>query len=204
MASMSDVQGSYTIGCHPSVAIYTLPSILPQLLEKHPGLELKLVHDLSRRIAEQVIRMEIDVGIVVNPVRHPDLVIRKLYDDDVGLWVGPGKHKIQDPRSGHAVLICDPDLLQTQTLLKQLKANEISFSRTLASSNLEVITQLTAAGCGIGVLPDRVAMTASKRGLRRVARGPAFHDEVCVLYRTENRNVRAILTLAEAVAAGKS
>src|SRR5258708_6633375 len=44
------ISGRYTIGCHSSVALYTLPHFLAKLLKDHPNLEIKLNHDLSRKI----------------------------------------------------------------------------------------------------------------------------------------------------------
>ena len=74
LRSSQEITGRFTLGCHVSVARYTLTHFLPQLLAKHPLLEIRLEHDLSRRISERVISCEIDFGIVVNPVGHPDLV----------------------------------------------------------------------------------------------------------------------------------
>jgi DNA-binding transcriptional LysR family regulator len=202
LASAHETQGNFRIGCHPSVALYSLGGFLPDLLEKHPKLEVKLLHDLSRKIVESVIRMETDIGIAVNPVRHPDLLIRKLCDDEVTFWVGAGKRKVQDFRSGDAVLICDPELIQSQDLMKKLRKAGIQYGRLLPSSSLEVVTSLVAQGAGIGVIPGRVASQASchgKRGLRRVPKAPVFYDEICLLYRVENRSIRAIQAISESI-----
>jgi DNA-binding transcriptional LysR family regulator len=200
LASTHEIQGSYTVGCHVSVALYSLSGFMADLLEEHPNLEVKLTHDLSRKVTERVIQMEIEVGIVVNPVKHPDLVIRKLCDDEVTFWVGKGDRKIQDFREGNAVLICDPDLIQTQDLVKKLKKSGIQYRRILASSSLEVITELTASGAGIGVIPGRVATFASGKGLRRIPKAPSFRDEICLLYRVENKGVKSIQAITDQIA----
>lgn len=197
MASEQEVQGAFTIGCHVSVGLYSLPGVVDHLLEKFPKLELKFAHDLSRRIAERVIRSEVDIGIVVNPVRHPDLIIRKLAEDEVTFWRGAGDRRIQNLSGGEGVLICDPDLIQTQDLLKKLKRQKIVFSRTIESSSLEVVTQLAASGAGVCVLPGRVASTALGQGLRKIPKTPIFRDEICLIYRVENKGVRSIQVIAE-------
>jgi DNA-binding transcriptional LysR family regulator len=201
LASIHHVQGTYSIGCHASVALYSLSKALPDILETHPQLEIKLTHDLSRKVTESVIRMETDLGIAVNPIKHPDLVIRKLCDDEVTFWVGEGKRRIQDVRSGEAVLICDPDLLQSQSLLKRIKKSGIQYRRLLASSNLEVITKLVTDGAGIGIIPNRVATSISTEGIHRIPKAPVFHDEICLLYRVENRGVKSIQAIANSVLA---
>ena len=132
----TEVRGRFTIGCHPSVALYTLPSILPTLVSKYPGLEIKLEHDLSRRITEDVISYKIDFGIVINPVAHSDLVIRKLGVDYVMLWTAAKPTPTQNPVSGDGILILDPELLQSQQLLRDFAKAKMNFKRQITSSNL--------------------------------------------------------------------
>ena len=200
LASVKNVQGSFTIGCHVSVALYTVPQFIPNLLEDFPQLELKLKHDLSRRITESVVRMETDIGLVINPVRHPDLVIRTLGYDEVSFWVGSGSRQIQNFETGKAVLICDPDLLQSQTLIKKLTKSGLHFERVLTSSSLEVVRQLTVDGAGIGILPQGVAAQAPAGSLKKIPKTPHFKDEISALYRVENREVRAIQVIVERIA----
>ena len=206
LSSIQEDQGSFTIGCHPAVGIYTLPGFMPDLLEKYPKLDLHLTHDLSRKILERVVSMEIQVGIVVNPVQHADLVIRRLCVDEVTLWVGPGERTIQKLLNGQAVLICDPELIQTQTILNKLKKNGVAYRQILGSSSLEVIAELTASGAGIGILPERVAKFVGGGKLRRVAHSPSVKDEISLVYRVENKGVRALQTIVNHIqkAFGKS
>ncbi len=180
----SEIRGRYTIGCHPSVALYTLPSILPALFKNQPRLEVKLRHDLSRHITEDVVSLKVDFGIVVNPARHPDLVVKKLTRDEVSLWVGPSETSLQNLESNESILIFDPDLLQTQSILRQISKRKIKFHRYLNSSSLEVIASLVSEGCGIGILPGRVATRNGALGLRRLLGVPfKFEDEICLVYR---------------------
>lgn len=198
-ASAEDVQGAYTIGCHPSVALNTLAAALPPVMARYPKLDIRLTHDLSRKVAEDVISLKADIGIVVNPVPHPDLVIQRLCTDEVTLWTAAGTLKpAQDMAGGAAVLICDPELMQSQALLKRLKKSGPAFARTVTSGNLEVIADLTAAGLGIGILPTRVARRARGK-LRPVAGAPLHLDAHCVIYRVEQRGVKSIQALTAAI-----
>jgi len=199
LASMSEIQGSFILGCHPSVALCLLPQFLADLLEKNPRLEINLKHEsMSRKITEQVISMNIDIGIVVNPVRHPDLIIKKLTDDKITLWQGRTDREIQNIQSGRALLICDPDLLQTQDILKKLKKQGMNFARVLSTNNLELIAELTASGCGIGILPANIAVP---RKLVRIPKAPYYADEICLLYHGENRDIKALQVIIDAIKA---
>lgn len=199
LASVHEIQGSFTIGCHPSVGICLLPAFLAELMEKNPRLEINLKHDpISRKITEQIIDMTIDIGIIVNPTRHPDLVIKKLFNDRMTLFRGNTQREIQDINSGKAVLICDPDLLQTGELLDNLKKLNMRFARILPTNNLEIIADLTESGCGIGILPANIA---AKRNLVAIPKAPYYDDEICLLYHGDNRDIKAIQVIIEAVKA---
>jgi LysR family transcriptional regulator, cell division regulator len=194
------VSGQYIIGCHPSVGLYSLSRFLPELVQKHPELEIKLAHDLSRKITEKVISFEIDFGIVVNPIRHPDLVIIDLWMDDVSFWTAnkPSSTQRLDPAAG--VLICDLNLLQVQKILDELGKQNHGFKRLIQSSNLEVITDLTAAGVGVGILPTRVATRIPSQKLKPLdERLPVFRDEICLVYRADSQKTKASQTIIDAI-----
>lgn len=192
--SMNEIKGRFRLGCHPSVARYSLPLFLPSLLGQHGELEIALVHDLSRHITQQVLALDLDLGIVVNPATHPDLVMKPLANDVVTLWKSKGL-KNED------VLVCEPSLFQTQELRQKLEKAGLRFKRVIESANLEVIASMVSCGVGIGILPTRVAQ-AEDPDLIRVKNGPVVHDQIQLIYRTENRQVRAIQALSQAIQEG--
>lgn len=196
----AEIRGRYTLGCHPSVGLYSLHGILPTLLEENPGLELKLVHDLSRKITEDVISFKIDFGIVVNPTEHPDLIIKNLCKDEVTLWTSKSPSLLQDLTRDQAVLFCDSELLQTQSILKQLAKQGLHFKRVITSANLEVIASLVAAKAGIGILPGRVAQRVKSYQLIALGKeSPKFPDRICLVFRADAQRSKANRLLAKAI-----
>ncbi len=189
--TMNEITGRFLIGCHPSVARYSLPLFMPQVLREHKELELGLVHDLSRNITQRVLNLEIDLGIVVNPAPHPDLIMKPLATDVVTLWKSKGL-------TSHDILVCEPSLMQTQKLKARLQRAGFHFRRVVESTSLEVIASLTDGGLGLGILPTRVAQAASS-DLSRVKNAPILNDEIYLIYRVENRPVRTIQALSEAI-----
>lgn len=169
-------QGCYSFAIHPSVALCTLSSFLPALQQDFPQLDFKCLHGLSREMTEKVISWEADFGLVVNPIQHPDLVIIKLYTDEVAIF---------HAGISEGSLIFDEQLTQSQYILKKFN-NKVKFHSTIISSNLEVVAELTALGLGYGVLPTRVA---SRHGaLQRLKGAPIFKDEICLVYRPEKHD----------------
>ena len=193
----SEISGQYTIGCHPSVALYSVPFFVEAMLEEFPKLELKFSHDLSRNLTEEVISFKTDFAIVVNPVRHPDLVIRPLCKDLVTFWTRRNPSNLQNIKSNNAVLICDPSLLQTQDILKKTSRKGVKFDRIVTSPNLEVVTSLVASGAGVGILPTRVATAQKSLGLKRLTEKlPSFEDRISLIYRVDAQNTEAGKNLA--------
>jgi DNA-binding transcriptional LysR family regulator len=185
----SGLAGRFTLGCHVSVASYSLPVFLPKLLNAYPQIELQLAHDLSRKITEAVISHQLDFGIVVNPVSHPDLVIQLLCEDRVMAWDKAGRFS--------ETLLFDPNLNQSQVILQKLEKKGVHFRRTITSSSLEVIASLAEAGAGTAILPSRVAMLC-REPLQ--ACGTASHsDRVCLVYRADAQKSNAAKAVIQAV-----
>lgn len=177
------LRGRYSIGVHPAVAIYSLPTNLAQLMFKNPELELQLVHDLSRKITEQIIRSKVDIGIVVNPIAHPDLVIQKWGEDFVTFWKAP---KLKNEN----VVIYDPDLKQSSELLARGAKAGIQFEREIHSNSLQVIQALVEAGTGVGILPSRVARPSGSK-LSMLQNDLRVADKIALVYRPELRTTEA-------------
>lgn len=197
----ANVNGHYTIGCHPSVGIYSLQKFLPEVLEKYPSLEISLKHDLSRNITDQVIDLSIDIGIVVNPIRHPDLIIHHLWNDEVNFWSLKKYHRNTDIEKGTAVLLADMNLNQTQSLLKKLKKSQYKFSRIIHSSSLENMANLVLSGGGIAILPSGVVkkFDPQLKKLKMVHPSIKHKDEIALVYHMANKNIRAVQILVQRI-----
>lgn len=195
LASSESVQGSFVIGCHASVAQFALPEVIKTLMQQHPLLELHLHHALSRKILQGLMDKSIDIAIVVNPIQHDDLILQKLYDDTVGFW----KTRQDRIQAQNPILIADTELLQTRDLLQKFEKQYHTSYRLISSTNLDVIAQLTASGCGWGILPGSVVHTHSKINLQPMSNMPTYHDEIYLAYRPEMRQIKAIQILTQAL-----
>ena len=192
----TSISGNFTIGCHPSVAIYSLPAFLKKLLEDFPDLQIQLKHDLSREIASEVIAWKLDFGLVINPPEHPDLVIREIGKDEISLWSRPSDFDKD-------TLIFDPELFQSQLILKNLSTKKINFRRKIESTNLDVVRALTQAGCGVGILPKRVALAGSNSLKKYGKDSPTAEDRLCLIYRVGTQNNAAAKAISQAILAAK-
>ena len=177
-----EVSGVIRLGCHASVALYSLPNFLPKILKTYPSLEVVLEHDLSRKIVDSVIHYRLDVGLVINPTRHPDLVITHLVTDKVTLWTN-GKDS--------DVIYCDDQLLQSQHILRELRKKSEKH-RLIRTSSLELACALAAHGGGHAILPTRVALMHGGDRLQPVKGAPSFKDDLALVYRQENKSLKSL------------
>ena len=199
LAPLRQVQGQISIGCNVSVALYCLSDILKKNLLHYPKLEIQLLHAVSRHITECVIDLSIDIGIVVNPIKHPDLIIHKLGEDEFKLWSSVQKNKLNDLDGDEAVIICDGNLAQSQWMLKQLKKKKINYKRVIYTTSLELVAQMTMKACGVGILPARVVNALYPKQLSSIGKMPIYLEEICLIYRSENKNVMAIQQLVQSI-----
>jgi DNA-binding transcriptional LysR family regulator len=159
-----------TIGCHPVIGSYVLPMAMRRLPSSN---RIHIVHANSREIQSEVQNGLVDLGIVVNPISNPDLIIKHVANDIVCAWSSSGSNATQ--------IICDPELFQTQAILRGWKKRP---TQILPSNSLELIARLTNAGVGYGIIPTRTVKMLKLR-LNKVVEAPEQQDEIAIIYRPE-------------------
>ena len=91
--------GSFVIGCHESLGAYFLPEFLQRVLREAHEIAVTLHNDSSSSILDAVVSRDVHFGLVVNPRKHPDVVLTELFRDaiDVFAAVDEGVLPIEDP-----------------------------------------------------------------------------------------------------------
>ena len=181
---IDQAKGFIRLGSHTAVAQYMLPQVLPSFLKKYEEIQVSLVHGLSRHLTEMIISSQIDVGFVVNPVEHPDLVIKEVLQDRVTFW------KSKKENANNDVLIIEPSLLQTQNLIPKMNKKGLHFKRIVESNSLEVIAQLVQAGAGCAILPERVMKAFCDSTVVQMKDSPEFVDRICLVYQQKFRKLK--------------
>ena len=123
-----------------------MPQALSRLAAQPTMPRIELLHDVSRALQAQIQNGTLDVGVLINAVPVPDLIVRQVASDVFSVWGCPGTHAgahhlRSQPVSGAG----HPATLATGP------------SECIRTSSLELIVQLVAAGIGYGILPARVA-----------------------------------------------
>ncbi len=177
-----ELSGRIRIGCHVSAAQYILPSLMSFIHQEFPRLQISLIHDLSRRLVDQVLHYEVDVAIAINPLRSSELVIRNLATDEVTFFAARPLSSLADAEN--LWLIVEPHLLQTQVLLRHVNSQGYAFKGIIESASLEVCAALIRSSGGIGILPARVQRLHAPAAFK-VPDAPSFKDEIKLIYRAD-------------------
>lgn len=193
----AEPNGRFMLGAHTSVALYSTPHFLGSLLDKYTKLEMKLVHGMSRILVEKLISFELDAALVINPIKHPDLVLTELGTDEVAFYVSP---KTKGERK--KILLCDLELNQTQELMKKAAKLNLSFDRIIESKSFEWICEACAEGLGVALLPGRVATRDPNKKLQKLGSSPVYKDTLVLAYRADHLKSPASKKIVSEIVSG--
>ena len=170
-----------SIGCHQSVAMEVFPQFIPRLKGLFAASEMSFKFMTSLQVTEKVSALEIDLGIVINPVKRKQIVVRSLQNDFVAFFVNnSGKHT-----KGTALV--HPDMIYPS----RLKANE---RELLQVPDYEVIAEMVKRADYTGLLPGTIAkrhgLIQTGKKLFEVNLSLIFHED-----RFDAQTARKILAL---------
>jgi len=171
------ISQQFKVGAHAVVTRYFLNSFLQSLNKKYQHVTINLEHDHSQMIQRKIQDGKIDIGVVVNAIRNPDLMIKKLVDDKICIWQS-SKSNI---KARTDQFIADMELSQVKSILR-------SWSKApkhhIATSDFHVTGELAESGMGYAILPERFVLQ-SKLKLKHVFPKHTFKDELSLVYRPE-------------------
>ena len=191
----SEPTGRVVLGCHESLAAYALSAFMAWFLRAYPKVELRLWNGTSMQVHDELVDGRVDLGLVVNPARHPDTVVAPLFEDSVELFHCLAPDRVADPAGALASipLIYVPELTQSQEILRQLSRRHITPARPLPCSSLELVKSLVLDRVGVGILPRRVAQHRTARKLRSLSPPlPRYRDHVALVRRYDVPRTAAI------------
>lgn len=197
----AEPSGRVVLGCHESLAAYSLPVFMARFLREFPKVELKLWNGRSQEVERELTDGRVDLALIVNPRKHPDRVIVPLFDDCVELF-----HCMRGSDAATLLssvpLIYVPELLQSQEILEQLHKRRIAAPRVLPCSSLELVKSLVLDEVGVGILPRRVAEHGTRRRLRSLSPPlPLYRDHIALVRRYDAPPTAAIRAVIDELSA---
>lgn len=154
--------GRLTIGASSTAATYVLPALLRRFRVENPHVELRVHTGVSSRIGEQVLRNEVDAGVVMDFPGHPDITEVGLAEYAMCLVVYPD-HRFANPLhlsgisqaslEGEPLIVMEPGTNLRAFVERVLSSTGIVGHISLELDNVEAIKKMIEARLGISLLP---------------------------------------------------
>ena len=158
-------KGTLAVGAPPSVGTHLLPKALAAFSKRHPGIALSFREAGSRTLVSLLEEGELDLAVVIQPIRHPALETQPLIEEELLLTV-PRKHHLatdSEARVNLAQLSQEPFVLlregaydlRDQTLAACRRAG-FEPQVALDGGEMDSMLRFVAAGIGVAILPEMV------------------------------------------------
>jgi LysR family transcriptional regulator, transcription activator of glutamate synthase operon len=157
-------KGSLAVGAPPSVGTHLLPRALAAFSERHPGISLAFREAGSRTLLSLLEEGELDLAVVIQPIRHPALETMPLLEEELLLAVprqhvlatGSRRIRLTQLRDEPFVLLREGAYdLREQTLAACRRAG-FEPRVALDGGEMDSLLRFVAAGIGLAILPEMV------------------------------------------------
>lgn len=197
-------RGSIRVGATPSIGTAILPEALSRFHAAYPGIELKLQEAGSRDLVRQLDEGDLDLALVILPVKHRSLETVPLLREDLVVAVGPS-HPLADRKR-----IALADLRQTPLVMFRegydLRATTLAACAAagfhpryaIEGGEMDAVLRLTEAGIGVAIVPSMVAVRGGPLSVVRLS-PPTLTRTIAFAYRRDRRVSRATRALVDAV-----
>lgn len=172
--------GPLAVGATLTIGNYLATLVAAEYLRRHPAAKLRLHVANTHAIVEQLLRFELDIGLIEGEANDPDLLIEPWLDDALIVFCSP-RHPLA--AAGEA----GPDLLAGQNWIVREPGSgtRALFDRAIAHDlpglhiqleleHTEAIKRAVESGLGIGCLSRLALRDAFRRGSLVEIRTPQF------------------------------
>jgi DNA-binding transcriptional LysR family regulator len=197
--------GIVRVGAADTMAMTLLPSMLAQVSERYPDIDVELFVDLSVHLQARLREGEIDVAFMVGDMGSPEYEARVLGEVE-NAWICAAGLKLPRRRLRPADLARQPVFTHSRgshlhrTVMDWFEAAGVRPVRLHGCNSLAMMIKLTVAGLGISVLPVPLLRQEMDAGLvKRIAvEAPIAPNRFVVAYAATpvQPAVRAIAELA--------
>jgi LysR family transcriptional regulator, transcriptional activator of the cysJI operon len=168
-----------------SVGLHALPPHVKHFLRAYPQANVRIEYLRTDKVYEACIAGTIDLGIVAQPPRRPQLEIIPLESDELVLACGPEhalarRRRLTLPRLQALQFVAfDRDVPTRKAIDRLLRKHGVSLNIVTEFDNVETIKRSVEAGLGVSILPENTLKNEVKAKTlvaRRFGDGPFFRS----------------------------
>jgi DNA-binding transcriptional LysR family regulator len=163
--------GRLEVGTSRTAGTYYMPEILFAFKQRYPGVVVSLHSQNSEWVVDQILGLNLDVGVVVMALKHKHLVIRPFAEEQLVLMVPPGhpwaRRQAVDARelNGKPLIMREKGSGTRNLILSELEKSAISPNVTMELASNEAIKQAVQQGVGLALVPRKIAVLEIQQGL---------------------------------------
>jgi len=168
--------GLIKISASSTLGAYYLPDIIDRFRKKHPLVEIRMTSGYTQSVAEDVLALRSDLGLIGQAVSHPNLVATPLWEEELVLIVAPG-HLFARSRRIDVSRLKDQPFIMSERGSGVRTITEELFLRTGISPQIamelgenEAVKRAVASGLGITIISATVAKGELEAGTLRAVR----------------------------------
>jgi len=190
-----------------TAAAYYLPPLVAAFKQRYPGIQVQLFVDNSQRVAERILSLADDLGVLTGEPQDPRLVLEPLCEDPLVVivhqehpWAGRRTVSLRELAGQHFILR-EPGSATRALIESRMAAEGIALRVTMELGSNEAIKRAVELGSGVTLISRVIVQREAEAGrlvmLKVRGRGLvrrfylAYHRE-----RQESRLIRALLEIA--------
>jgi predicted transcriptional regulator len=165
----------FQVGTHQVLGKFIIPKIEDKIL-KQKDIHLSYSFMNSRKVTEEVINGHLDLGIVADPQKYPELVIKPLWKEYIGLYSKDGKRK-------NTVIYNSNMIFANKTL------NKLTFKEKRKIDDYSIIHSILKRTNQMGLLPNPIAESENK--LKLIEKFQPYIN-ICLIYSSSKAKTKGL------------
>ena len=169
------LSGPLKVALISSVAPTLVPSLFKYIGERYPSIDLQAEEMLSDTVKDKLRKAEVDMGILVGPVREPNLLEIPLYYERFLAYVSPDNPAYAQEEIQSSFLRTQPiwiirDGLR-QLVPQDVKEGSFTYERFFEGGRVGILIQIVNENGGITFIPEthaRMILFSQQRCIRPV------------------------------------
>lgn len=203
--SRDRLSGRLRIGVIPTIAPYLLPTIIGDLTQRYPGLDMRLRETVTPRLIQELAEGRLDTAIVALPVSEPSFTEVPLFSEDFVLVrpsadAGKPVPSAETLREMRLLLLEEGHCFRDQAL-SFCNMNSALPRELLDGSSLSTLVQMVGAGIGVTLIPEMAVPVETRSAPVSLARfdAPRPSRRIGMIWRNSTPLADQLRDVAEVV-----
>jgi DNA-binding transcriptional LysR family regulator len=155
------ITGSVRVGTVHSVGLYELSEPLKAYFSDFPQVNVYLEYDRASSVYDQVLRGNVDFGIVAYPTARAQITVIEFRSDRLLIACAPGHPLTERGRvpvgalDGEKFIGFEKGIPTRMALDRLFRSKNINVQYVAELDNIEMIKRLVEVGAGVALLPEK-------------------------------------------------